>query len=88
MLAFFAKLWPSWATSSATTVTYISAVTGGLMMFMYSILLIVLNKWTLPEPIKIGTGRVVALVWSTLLFGFLSVLTFGQQWHRLFGEKQ
>jgi hypothetical protein len=63
----------------------ISAVTGGLMMFVYSMLLIVLNKRTLPDPIKIGPGRTLALVWSTLLFGFLSVLTFWQQGQRLFG---
>jgi hypothetical protein len=63
----------------------ISAVTGGLMMFIYSGLLIVLNKRTLPAPIKIGTGRTLALVWSVLLFGVLSVLTFWQQGQRLFG---
>lgn len=61
------------------------AVTGGLMMFIYSILLIVLNRKTRPDPIRIGPGWIAALVWSTLLFGLLSALTFGQQWQRLFG---
>jgi hypothetical protein len=63
----------------------ISAVTGGLMMFIYSGLLILLNRRTLPAPIKIGPGRIAALVWATLLFGALSVLTFWQQGERLFG---
>jgi hypothetical protein len=63
----------------------ISAVVGGLMMFVYSILLIILNRRMLPEPIRTGPVRVAALVWSTLLFGFLSILTFWQQIGRLFG---
>jgi hypothetical protein len=64
----------------------IAAVTGGLMMFMYSALLLLLNRRTLPKGIQPGAGRVAALVWSFLLFGFLSVLTFNQQIRNLFGE--
>jgi hypothetical protein len=64
----------------------IAAVTGGLMMFMYSALLLLLNRRTLPKEIQPGAGRVAALVWSFLLFGFLSVLTFNQQIRNLFGE--
>lgn len=63
----------------------ISSVVGGLMMFIYSVLLIILNRRTLPRPIRIGPVRVAALVWSTLLFGVLSILTFGQQIGRLLG---
>jgi hypothetical protein len=55
------------------------------MMFIYSGLLIMLNRRTLPEPIRTSPLRVAALVWSVLLFGFLSVLTFWQQGQRLFG---
>ena len=65
--------------SQPLTLLVISAVTGGLMMFIYSMLLILLNRRTLPKEIKITTGRVVALVWSTLLFGFLAVLSIQQQ---------
>jgi hypothetical protein len=64
----------------------IAAVTGGLMMFMYSALQLLLNRRTLPKGIQPGAGRVAALVWSFLLFGFLSVLTFNQQIRNLFGE--
>jgi hypothetical protein len=62
----------------------ISAVTGGLMMFIYSALLILVNKRVLPREIRPGLGRVAALVWSFLLFGFLSVLTFNEQLRKLF----
>jgi hypothetical protein len=57
----------------------ISSVIGGLMMCIYSVLLIQLNLKALPEAIRITPIRIAALVWSTLLFGFLAVLTFNQQ---------
>jgi hypothetical protein len=63
----------------------ISAVTGGFMMFMYSGLLILINRKLLPEPIKIRGVRVAVLIWSIVLFGTLSVLTFRAQLERLFG---
>ena len=63
----------------------ISAVTGGLMMFIYSALLLLVNRRTLPKEIRPGGGRVAALIWSFLLFGFLTVLTFNQQLQNLFG---
>jgi len=63
----------------------IAAVTGGLMMFVYSALLLLVNRRTLPREIRPGPGRVAALVWSFLLFGVLSVLTFKEQIPKLFG---
>jgi hypothetical protein len=57
----------------------ISSVTGGLMMCIYSILLIVLNRKKLPAPIRISPVRLGALVWAALLFGVLAFLTFQQQ---------
>jgi hypothetical protein len=63
----------------------IAAVTGGLMMFIYSALLLLVNKRTLPKEIRPGALRVAALIWSFLLFGFLSVLTFNEQLRNLFG---
>ena len=53
-------------------------------MFIYSILLIVLNRKALPAPIKIRHYRVAALLWSTGLFGFLAILTIIQQGVKLF----
>jgi hypothetical protein len=57
----------------------ISACTGGLIMFLYSFLLIVLNRGALPEAIKPAPWRVATLVWSTLFFGSLAALTVWQQ---------
>jgi hypothetical protein len=63
----------------------IAAVVGGFMMFIYSGLLILINRKTLPEPIRIRGVRLGMLVWSILLFGTLSALTFRAQLANLFG---
>jgi hypothetical protein len=55
------------------------------MMFVYSILLLILNRRTLPGPLKIRSYRIVAMVWSILLFGVLSVITVIEQGRKLFG---
>jgi len=57
----------------------ISATVGGTMMFLYSILLIMLNRKYLPDPLKIGSYRLVALMWAVLLFGTLALLTIREQ---------
>jgi len=64
----------------------ISAVVGGFMMFLYSGLLILINRKILPAPIRVRGVRLGALVWAILLFGVLSVLTFRDQIAKLFGE--
>ncbi|MFC6021451.1 Nramp family divalent metal transporter [Plantactinospora solaniradicis] len=61
----------------------ISACVGGLMMFFYSILLLILNRRVLPTQIRPRSYRVVALIWSVLLFGVFSALTVWQQSDRL-----
>ena len=63
----------------------ISAVVGGFMMFLYSGLLILINRKILPKPIRIRGVRLAALIWSILLFGTLSVLTFQDRISDLFG---
>ncbi|MFC0110207.1 Nramp family divalent metal transporter [Kibdelosporangium aridum] len=63
----------------------VSACVGGLMMFIYSVLLIVLNRRVLPEQIRITWPRMAALGWSVGLFGVLSVLTIITQGAKLFG---
>ena len=57
----------------------ISACVGGLMMFLYSILLLVLNRRVLPEQIRPRAYRVGALIWAVALFGVFSALTVWQQ---------
>jgi hypothetical protein len=63
----------------------ISACVGGLMMFIYSILLLVLNRKVLPEQIRIRGARIAVLGWSVALFGVLSVLTIIDQGGKLIG---
>jgi hypothetical protein len=57
----------------------ISACTGGAIMFLYSMLLIVLNRRALPREIAPNPARIATLVWSTLFFGVLAALTLWQQ---------
>jgi vacuolar-type H+-ATPase subunit I/STV1 len=77
---------PATSHSQPIVLLDISAVVGGFMMFLYSGLLILINRRTLPGPIRIRGVRLGVLVWSILLFGTLSVLTFRDQISKLFGE--
>ncbi|MGH3334465.1 MAG: Nramp family divalent metal transporter, partial [Nocardioides sp.] len=63
----------------------ISACVGGLMMFIYSGLLILINRKILPSELRIRGGRIAVLVWSIALFGTLSFLTILQQYKDLVG---
>lgn len=62
-------------TSQPITLLVISASTGGTIMFLYSFMLIALNRKMLPSAIRIGPFRTATLVWSTLLFGSLAAIT-------------
>ncbi|MEU6797104.1 Nramp family divalent metal transporter [Nonomuraea wenchangensis] len=61
-----------------------SASFAAVMMFVYSILLIVLNRRALPREIRVRSYRLGALVWSVAFFGSLTVLTVVQQAQKLF----
>jgi hypothetical protein len=61
----------------------ISACVGGTMMCLYSLLLLLLNRRELPAAIRIRFVRAGVLVWSTLFFGVLAVLTIWQQIERI-----
>ncbi|MFI0470229.1 Nramp family divalent metal transporter [Saccharopolyspora sp. 5N102] len=63
----------------------IAACVGGVMMFVYSGLLIAINRKMLPAAIRVRGYRLAALIWSILLFGVLAVLTVNQQLDKLFG---
>jgi hypothetical protein len=63
----------------------IAADVGGLTMFMYSLLLIRLNRRVPSPEIRPGGSRSAALVWAFLLFGVLAALTLVQQATRLWG---
>ena len=61
--------------SQPLTLLVISASTAGTMMFLYSFMLIALNRRMLPPAIRISPFRTATLVWSTLMFGSLAALT-------------
>ncbi|MCC7009849.1 MAG: Nramp family divalent metal transporter [Acidobacteria bacterium] len=64
----------------------ISASTGGLMMFVYSGLLIVTNRRRLPVEIRPRSYRLASLVWATALFGAMAAVTIWQQMSSVIGR--
>jgi hypothetical protein len=68
--------------SQPITLLVISASTGGTIMFLYSMLLIALNKRLLPEAIRINSFRTATLLWSTLQYGTLAIYTIYDQLQR------
>ncbi|WP_327105451.1 Nramp family divalent metal transporter [Nonomuraea glycinis] len=62
-----------------------SASFAAVMMFVYSILLIILNRRSLPDAIKVRSYRLGALIWSVAFFGTLTVIVVFQQIQRIFG---
>ena len=63
----------------------ISACVGGLMMFIYSGLLILTNRTILSGELRIRGYRLAVMVWSIVLFGTLSVLVIIQQYRDVTG---
>lgn len=63
----------------------IAASLSGMVMFVYSILLIIVNRKMLPQQIRIRSYRLVALAWSVALFGVFSILTVIDQVRSLLG---
>ncbi len=61
----------------------ISASIGGFMMFIYSGLLILINKRSLPPSVRISRFRTATMVWSVLLFGTASVIAITDQWDNI-----
>jgi hypothetical protein len=57
----------------------------GVVMFVYCILLIQLNRRALPDAIKVRGGRLVAMIWAVLAFGVMSALLVYSQIGDLFG---
>ena len=64
----------------------IASSLNGLVMFVYSCLLIQLNRGTLPREIGLKGGRLVALGWAVLFYGGFSVVLLIDQAKKLFGD--
>ncbi|MFN3388657.1 MAG: Nramp family divalent metal transporter [Allosphingosinicella sp.] len=63
----------------------IAGCVAAFMMFVYSALLIVLNRRLLAPPLRPAGYRIAALVWAVALFGSLTAITVLDQFGRLFG---
>ena len=63
----------------------IASSLNGLVMFVYSVLLIQLNKFTLPTEIGLKGGRLVVLGWAVLFYGGFSIILVIDQAKQLTG---
>jgi hypothetical protein len=63
----------------------IAGCVAAFMMFIYSALLIVLNRRLLDPPLRPAPYRIAALLWAVALFGLLSAVTLIDQMRKLFG---
>jgi vacuolar-type H+-ATPase subunit I/STV1 len=91
---YFVTVWLLVAVSSANILFFTSqplvlllaqSSLSGIVMFVYSILLIQLNRRALPDAIKVRGVRLGALIWSVLAFGIMSSLLVYSQVGDLFG---
>jgi hypothetical protein len=64
----------------------ISASINGGVMFIYSILLIWLNRGKLPATIRLRSYRLLIMFWSVLFFGYFSYVTIVDQVGNLLGN--
>ena len=62
----------------------IASSLNGLVMFVYSVLLIQLNRGMLPKVIGLGGVRLGALVWAVLFYGGFSLVLLWDQLTQLF----
>ena len=63
----------------------IASSLNGLVMFVYSCLLIQLNRFTLPAEIRTSGVRLGALIWAVLFYGFFSAILLVDQFGKLTG---
>jgi len=66
------------------TLVVLAAALSGMVMFVYSGMLIAINRRFLPPELRIGGLRLAALCWAFLLFGVLSVIVIIDQFGELF----
>jgi hypothetical protein len=66
------------------TLVVLAAALSGVVMFIYSGLLIAINRRFLPPALRIRGVRLLALVWAVGLFGVLSVVVIIDEFGELF----
>ncbi|WP_209020024.1 Nramp family divalent metal transporter [Allopusillimonas soli] len=62
----------------------IASALNGLVMFVYSVLLILLNRGMLPRNIGLGGVRYAAVLWAVLFYGGFSIYLVVNQFGKLF----
>lgn len=62
----------------------IASALNGLVMFVYSVLLIKLNRGMLPRAIGLGGVRYVAILWAVVFYGGFSIYLIITQFGKLF----
>ena len=65
----------------------IAASLNGLVMFIYSALLIKLNAGVLPRTIRLRGARLAVMVWAVLFFGGFSLFTLWDQGRQVLGGR-
>ena len=63
----------------------IASALNGVVMFIYSLLLVKLNRGVLPREIGVTGVRYGAVIWACLFYGFFSVILLWDQAKQLFG---
>ncbi len=63
----------------------IASALNGVVMFIYSVLLVKLNRGVLPREIGVTGVRYGAAIWACLFYGFFSVILLWDQARQLFG---
>lgn len=61
-------------TSQPLLLLVISSVLSAFVMFVYSVLLIKLNRFVLPTTIRMEGGRLAVMIWAALLYGVFSAI--------------
>lgn len=61
------------AISAPMRLLIIAGSLNGIVMLVYTVLLIRLNRTALPDPVKVRGFRLWAMIWSVALFAYLSV---------------
>jgi len=74
----------AWLGTNENTISFfkLTASLNGAVMFLYSGLLLYMNHYRLPAPIRISKPRALMLVWAVLFFGYFAVRT---AWDKLVG---
>jgi hypothetical protein len=66
------------------TLLTIGAALNGIVMFIYSILLLYMNRSKFPREVRMGSLRTAIMIWAVVFFGAFSVLTIKATFAKLF----